>query len=516
MEGCYRLKENNRNGQLERFFQHNPIEDPLYLKKYVKEHPDHKMAWYLLGREYAAQGKEGKAAYCFAQSGEIYEAFERQKIAVEGPIPSYPASSSLKEIEASLKNKASNNRYRRKIGKWIGLLVMLLLIAFPASFEAAKDKHPSIPIGAIAKSEGMEVIKSTSQDTVSKEKLYFAEDEWGALLQHVLSISGPRASESIIMEAPKSTDGKWIEWNKAVKPILGIVNESGGGNAAALKYYNSQVCSCQVADSSKLVPVIESWMQDREQATVIQSAIQAYQQKTGALPEKVDQLAKPYPDNLLPGVSPAMQSIFPQLIDQFNGKTKAMSGSDIQDPAELNKGKTTDKELSVPNSAQPKASTEPLVEPLRIIIDTEKHRLALVSGKFVIRNYPVGLGGEKTPEGEFTISEKVRNPNGKSDGEFGSRGMTLSDTLYAIHGTNKPSSIGKDESHGCVRMQQADIEELYDMVPGLTKVTIGKALLPDSAQDDGSGAGRGNPLQSFKLPLQTNDSNPNKKYKWLD
>ena len=99
--------------------------------------------------------------------------------------------------------------------------------------------------------------------------------------------------------------------------------------------------------------------------------------------------------------------------------------------------------------------------------------------------------------------------------------MTLSDTLYAIHGTNKPSSIGKDESHGCVRMQQADVEELYDMVTHQTKVTIGKGILPEPGSGDGSGAfgsgaGRGKPDQSFGLPLQTNDSNPGKKYKWLD
>ena len=81
--------------------------------------------------------------------------------------------------------------------------------------------------------------------------------------------------------------------------------------------------------------------------------------------------------------------------------------------------------------------------------------------------------------------KKVRNPNGKSNGEFGSRGMTLSDTLYAIHGTNKPSSIGKDESHGCVRMQQADVEELYNMVTHETKVTIGKGVLPPSSNSDG-------------------------------
>jgi hypothetical protein len=50
--------------------------DPLYLKKFVKDHPDNKMGWYLLGKQYESQGKEGKAKYCFAQAGDVYSAFE--------------------------------------------------------------------------------------------------------------------------------------------------------------------------------------------------------------------------------------------------------------------------------------------------------------------------------------------------------------------------------------------------------------------------------------------------------
>ena len=58
--------------------------------------------------------------------------------------------------------------------------------------------------------------------------------------------------------------------------------------------------------------------------------------------------------------------------------------------------------------------------------------------------------GDKTPEGEFVIKDKVVNPNGRDNGEFGSRGMQLSDSNYAIHGTNEPDSIGKDGVAGVV------------------------------------------------------------------
>lgn len=68
------------------------------------------------------------------------------------------------------------------------------------------------------------------------------------------------------------------------------------------------------------------------------------------------------------------------------------------------------------------------------------------------------------------------NPNGRDNGEFGSRGMQLSDSNYAIHGTNEPDSIGKDESLGCIRMSRKDVEELFAMVPMGTKVQISQGF----------------------------------------
>ncbi|MDD9265664.1 L,D-transpeptidase [Paenibacillus sp. GCM10023248] len=515
------MNRKNDNERLEKFFQHNPIEDPLYLKKYVKDHPDHKMAWYLLGREYAAQGKEGKAAYCFAQSGEIYEAFERQKITIEGPLPEYPPAASKGAREAVTAGRAKGK------GRWMPLMVLLLLLAVPAAIDSANSGLPKeagkAGAGLNANAAASATPPVAKQEGPTGTRLYFAEGDWSKKLEQVLASSGSGAGEAVIMQAPRSADGKWKEWHKAVSPLLSVMTQPEGGGAAALKVYQSQVCSCQLADSTALTPAIDQWMRDREQAIVLQSAIQAYGAKNGAPPESAAQLTKPYPDNLLPGLTPELQELFPQALGNVKAAAsqagrQAADDKSVQSPPAA-------QERGAPGSTQPKASADPLQEPLRIVIDTEKHRLALVSGSYILRSYPVGLGGDKTPQGEFYISEKVRNPNGKSNGEFGSRGMTLSDTLYAIHGTNKPSSIGKDESHGCVRMLQADVEELYNMVAHQTKVTIGKGILPAETPGagDGSGggspgvgAGRGKPDQTFGLPLQTNDSNPGKKYKWLD
>ncbi|MNW66472.1 putative L,D-transpeptidase YkuD [compost metagenome] len=85
--------------------------------------------------------------------------------------------------------------------------------------------------------------------------------------------------------------------------------------------------------------------------------------------------------------------------------------------------------------------------------------------------------------------------------------MQLSDTNYAIHGTNEPDSIGKDESLGCIRMKREDVEELFAMVPMGTKVQISKGVLPDELM-----------LPGERYPSRTppDQTNPNKVYHWLN
>lgn len=89
-----------------------------------------------------------------------------------------------------------------------------------------------------------------------------------------------------------------------------------------------------------------------------------------------------------------------------------------------------------------------------------------------IRTFPVAVGrpSTPTPPGEWTIVQKALNPGGP----FGVRWMRLSIPWggYGIHGTNNPSSIGKAVSHGCIRLYNSDVVELYDLVPIGTRVNI--------------------------------------------
>ena len=107
-----------------------------------------------------------------------------------------------------------------------------------------------------------------------------------------------------------------------------------------------------------------------------------------------------------------------------------------------------------------------------IDVSTSKHRLKLFDGKKLLKIYPIAVGKilSPTPAGTYTIINKQPNPVGP----FGVLWMGLSRRHYGIHGTNNPASIGKNVSHGCIRMFNHDVLELSSLVPIGTRVSIHK------------------------------------------
>lgn len=105
-----------------------------------------------------------------------------------------------------------------------------------------------------------------------------------------------------------------------------------------------------------------------------------------------------------------------------------------------------------------------------ISISTSRHQLTLHNGNMVIKVYPIAVGKmlTQTPSGTYTIINKDPHPGGP----FGVLWMGLSKPHYGIHGTNKPSSIGKSVSHGCIRMYNQDVLDLSSRVSIGTSVVI--------------------------------------------
>ncbi|MFZ5826607.1 MAG: L,D-transpeptidase family protein [Bacillota bacterium] len=100
-----------------------------------------------------------------------------------------------------------------------------------------------------------------------------------------------------------------------------------------------------------------------------------------------------------------------------------------------------------------------------VTIDLEKRKLYLQQRGMVTRTYDVAVGAPSTPTpvGRWVIVQKTLNPGGP----FGTRWIRINVPWggYGIHGTDEPELIGQAVSHGCVRMRNADVEDLYAKVP---------------------------------------------------
>ncbi len=119
----------------------------------------------------------------------------------------------------------------------------------------------------------------------------------------------------------------------------------------------------------------------------------------------------------------------------------------------------------------------------RVVISLEDRKLALTEDGKLVKVYDVAVGKASTPSprGEFRVANRVQRPTYYHIGEVipdgpqnpvGTRWVGLSQKGYGIHGTNAPSSIGKAVSHGCIRMRNGDIEQLFEMLRSGDTVVI--------------------------------------------
>lgn len=107
-----------------------------------------------------------------------------------------------------------------------------------------------------------------------------------------------------------------------------------------------------------------------------------------------------------------------------------------------------------------------------IVIDADKKKLYLYDDNKIFKEYRVAVGTKETPTpiGEWKIKRKAKNWGTG----FGTRWMGLNVPwgIFGIHGTNKPWSIGSRASHGCIRMFNRDVEDLFEYVKVGTPVKI--------------------------------------------
>ena len=131
-------------------------------------------------------------------------------------------------------------------------------------------------------------------------------------------------------------------------------------------------------------------------------------------------------------------------------------------------------------------------EPGTIIVNTHDRFLYLVQGNNRAIRYGVGVGRDGFQwGGVHRISRKGEWPDwtpppemiarqpylprfmaGGSGNPMGARAMYIGATVYRVHGTNAPETIGHSVSSGCFRLVNSEIEDLYERVPVGTKIVV--------------------------------------------
>lgn len=116
--------------------------------------------------------------------------------------------------------------------------------------------------------------------------------------------------------------------------------------------------------------------------------------------------------------------------------------------------------------------TPPPSGEIAIIVDTTKRKLTLLSDGKPYKQFNIACGKPATPSPVGTW--KIVNKSTNWGTGFGTRWMGLNVPWgsFGIHGTNKPFSIGSYASHGCIRMHNSSVEQLYPWVPNGTPVYV--------------------------------------------
>ena len=126
----------------------------------------------------------------------------------------------------------------------------------------------------------------------------------------------------------------------------------------------------------------------------------------------------------------------------------------------------------------------------RIVVSIPDRKLAVLEGDRTLHIFETAVGAPKSPSptGVYQIVNSIADPTWYTKGKIvppgksnplGTRWLGLSRKGYGIHGTNRPDSIGHNASHGCIRMRNREVEELFKIVAVGDQVELYDARTPE-------------------------------------
>ena len=203
-------------------------------------------------------------------------------------------------------------------------------------------------------------------------------------------------------------------------------------------------------------------------------------------------------------IRPAAPKVLPPLPEQKAVKRKKLPVISAR-PVPAPQPVSVERKPEVAKAAKPKidpkflpqvVSFETSEKPGTVIVDTSSRFLYLVMEGGKARRYGVGVGREGfewsgshritrtaewpdwRPPAEMIERERKKGKHlpafmeGGPDNPLGARALYIGDTLYRIHGTNQPWSIGMAVSSGCIRMRNEDVIDLYERVRVGARVVV--------------------------------------------
>ena len=142
--------------------------------------------------------------------------------------------------------------------------------------------------------------------------------------------------------------------------------------------------------------------------------------------------------------------------------------------------------LQAARAIQPRQTLKFVQGPFDVLVEPGEFELTVLHQDKFVRRFSIGTGTDEnpTPSGMFNVCDKQVNPTkwpdpvdrrkipgGSPENPLGSRWIAIG-LGYGIHGTNDPKSIGQKASRGCIRLKNADVEQLYDMLVEGSRVLI--------------------------------------------
>jgi hypothetical protein len=451
--------------------------DSLYYEKIIRYTDPHSpKAHYKLGQKYERQGFLSKALIHYTEAAHIdspyyFKAKKSIKILEE----KINQNNSIESVQP-LSRKPTIPMFVKSIIAFL-LLFNLFLLFFLFGIDPLKATVSNVKQWGI----GMDVVYESIDVPYV---IYFPFDEpideiEKTLYHEAVKMGKNMPNQNLLLYGVLTTDRKIFNQviplkNEKVKEKAFVIVEYNSSLDDSVKIrflnaeYNAENNMEFNADDNKAKQ--SSYPLIFVGTNLVRTAIQSYIKEKGSPPNKVENLVGDYPNNYLSFIPNEVVSGKNQVFNQFNGQGGWVYNREAKEISEM----------FFPNTPAYSSPSSPIpFNPVEIIVLKDDFSLVVKSDPYVIATKPVGLGkNNSTPEGLFTINDRVLEPIGKKPNIFGMAGLGMGE--IAIHGTYDDDSIRNKQSLGCIRLSNKDIMDIFHLIPKGTVVKIEEASSPST------------------------------------